>query len=389
LAKLKSTTILERRIEAARNPSFNKGGQGGFFFFVLLLLLFLGACQAPLRLTVEPLPGYEAMFQSTSGWTGGDGAYSTALSDDRILWLFGDTFVGDVKNGRRVDWRLIHNSMAMQTGRQPRSASVEFLYRRLPDERPAAMVPPQDGAGWLWPYHGARTADGLFLFFLQVEPTQDRSAFGFRLVSTWLAHVVNPDDAPERWVMSQAKLPWGNERRLFGSSVLCRNGHCYIYGVSEDPGEGPARKHMILARVPAGGIGDFSAWRFYGDGEWVADADRAGRICENMASEFSVTFQPALQQYVLVYTEGGLSENILIRLASEPYGPWGKPIHVYRCPEMVWDPRIFCYAAKGHPELAGSADELIVTYAANATDFSLLESDARLYFPKFIKITFE
>ena len=63
-------------------------------------------------------------------------------------------------------------------------------------------------------------------------------------------------------------------------------------------------------------------------------------------------------------------------------------MQVFRCPEVDWDPRVFCYAAKGHPELAAAADELVVTYMANATDFELLESDARLYRPRFLRVTF-
>ncbi|HSM88621.1 MAG TPA: DUF5005 domain-containing protein, partial [Desulfobacterales bacterium] len=119
---------IERCNEAARNSPFGKGGQGGFFLFVLIGLLFLAACQAQPRLRVEPLPLYDAAFERTPGWTGGDGAYSTALGGERVLWMFGDTFVGRVQNGRRVDARLINNSAAIQTGREPSAASLAFIY---------------------------------------------------------------------------------------------------------------------------------------------------------------------------------------------------------------------------------------------------------------------
>ena len=145
---------------------------------------------------------------------------------------------------------------------------------------------------------------------------------------------------------------------------------------------------MIAARAPVEKLGDFSTWRFFAGGDWVAQADRADRICENVAGEFSVSYQPAAGRYVLVYTEGGLSADIVLRFSPRPEGPWGEPLRVYRCPEAGWDPRIFCYAAKGHPELAAATDELIVSYMANATDFALLESDARLYRPRFLRVTF-
>lgn len=59
------------------------------------------------------LPGHDAAFENKSGWTGADGAYSVAISDDIILWLFGDTWVGEVQNGRHVNADLINNSIAI------------------------------------------------------------------------------------------------------------------------------------------------------------------------------------------------------------------------------------------------------------------------------------
>jgi hypothetical protein len=337
---------------------------------------------------IEPLPSYDAAFDRTSGWVGGDGSYTVDLGRERVLWLFGDSFVGKVQGGRRTGSHLINNSAAIQTGPAPTDASLRFVHRSLPDGRPLAFLQPQDGIGWLWPYHGVRTPQGLFLFLLQIEPAEGPAAFGFRLVSTWMGKVANPDEAPEHWAVTQQRLPWGDAKRLFGSAVLRRGGYCYVYGTMDIDAGGWVRKHMLVARAPVERLDDFGAWRFFAGGEWVADVDQAAPVCEDVAGEFSVSYLPAAERYVLVYTEGGLSENIALRFAAQPQGPWGPAIRVFRCPEADWDPRIFCYAAKGHPEIGGAPRDLIVTYVANATDFALLESDARLYRPRFIRITF-
>jgi Domain of unknown function (DUF4185) len=367
---------------------FFREGQGGFCFFIIAVILFLTACQAQPRIRVEALPRFDAAFERTSGWIGGDGAYSAALGGERVLWMFGDTLVGRVDGGRRVAPRLINNSVAIQNGREPSDAALAFIYRTLSDGGPAAFLLPADGVGWLWPYHGVRSTDGLFLFLLQIESAEGPAAFGFKLVAGWLGKVLNPDEPPERWELRQRQIPWGNEGRLFGSSVLLEGGYCYIYGTVDDAAGGVTVKHMIVARAPADRIGDFDSWRFFSGGNWVPEVDRAGRVCENVAGELSVSHQPAMGRYVLVYSEGGFSPNIVLRFSPRPEGPWGEPVVIYRCPEAGWDPRIFCYAAKGHPELAAAADELIVTYMANATDFALLESDARLYRPRFLRVTF-
>jgi hypothetical protein len=355
----------------------------------LLCCLVLLSCQTPPRFTVAALPGHDAAFERTSGWTGGDGAYTIGLGEGRLLWMFGDTFVGRVKEGRRVDSRLINNSAALQAGGTPTEASLSFFYKTPDVGPPAALFEPQDGIGWFWPYHGVKTAEGLFLFLLQVEAAEGPEAFAFRLVATWLGKVENAAEAPERWSLSARKIPWGDERRLFGSSVLVRDGVAYVYGTVDETIEGVVAKQVILARAPAERLWDFSVWRFFSEGGWVAEVEDAGRVCEDAAGEFSVSFQPGLGRYVMVFTEGGLSEHMALRVAPRPEGPWGEPLRFYSCPEVGWDPTIFCYAAKGHPELASGAGELIVTYVANATDFALLESDARLYRPRFVKIAFE
>jgi hypothetical protein len=357
-------------------------------FLGFLVLFILVACQPYPRLKVEPLPRYDALFQRTSGWTGGDGAYSTALGNDRFLWLFGDTFIGEVKDGRHVNALLVNNSIAIQKGKEPGAVSMDFVYQILTDGRPAAFMQPEDGLGWFWPYHAVRTPEGLYLFLLRVEPTGNPQDFGFRPVSNWLGHVGNPEEPPHRWVISQRKIPWGSERRKFGSFVLTNGDYCYIYGTAVERVRGLESKYLLLARAPIGRLGDFSAWRFFRDGEWIADVDRAGRVCEKVASEVSVSFQPVLNRYILVYTEDGLSENIVIRLSPTLHGPWSGPLRVYRCPEARRDPRIFCYAAKGHPEIAGSPEELIITYVTNSTDFELIRSDASLYRPRFLRIRF-
>jgi hypothetical protein len=379
---------LKTRRETFRSPPFEKGGQGGFLVFLLAFLFVLAACQAGPRFRVEPMPRWDAAFQQASGWTGGDGAYSVALDDGRILWLFGDSFVGRVQDGRRMDSQLIHNSAAIQTGAELSTATLRFVYPSLPDGRPLPFLQPPDGLGWFWPYHGVRTPNGLFLFLLQIEPAEGPAAFGFRLVSTWLGKIENPDEAPERWRMTRQKIPWAHGQRLFGSSVLLREGYCYVYGTVDTAAGGWVRKHMIVARAPAERLEDFNSWRFFADGAWTADADRAGTICDDAAGEFSVSYQPALGRYVMVYTEGGLSENIALRFSPQPQGPWGPAVRFFRCPEAGWDPKIFCYAGKGHPEAVSARQDLIVTYVANSTDLDLLESDARLYRPRFLKITF-
>ncbi|MCU0540488.1 MAG: DUF4185 domain-containing protein, partial [Desulfobacterales bacterium] len=279
------------RVQGFKGPS-GKGKRCAFSVLAAIFLLFLCACQSAPRVSVQPLPGYDAAFERESGWTGGgwtggDGAYTIPLGDGRILWLLGDSFIGKVEAGRRVDSRLVNNAAALQAGRALSRSSLSFFHRSAEDGLPAALFQPADGVGWFWPYHGVKTDRGLYLFLLQVEAAEGPAAFGFRLVATWLAEVENPEAPPQNWSLAARKIPWADGRRLFGSSVLVQDGFVYVYGTVDEAVDGFVRKQVVLARAPAERLADFGAWRFYAGGEWVEEAERASRICEDAAGEFS------------------------------------------------------------------------------------------------------
>ncbi|RYE19340.1 MAG: DUF5005 domain-containing protein [Sphingobacteriales bacterium] len=71
----------------------------------------------------NPNPQPDAVFQGYftryKGWNSGDGAQSVLLPDGRTIWIFGDSFVGDVNPDRtrvRNKTAFINNVVMMQNG---------------------------------------------------------------------------------------------------------------------------------------------------------------------------------------------------------------------------------------------------------------------------------
>jgi hypothetical protein len=357
-----------------------------------LTLLFCAGVQPAPDVTVEALPQYDVLFANENGWTGADGAYSVALNQDTIAWFFGDTWIGQIKNGRHENAILVNNSVAIQHGRRPAEARMDFYFGRADDGSPAALIRPADGRGWFWVFDGAMTAEGLYFFLVQVERTAGEDLFDFKVIGNWLGHVENPADVPTAWRIRQSRIPWSEFSAaagiLWGSAVLRIDNFLYIYGTTEEFGSAVRQKHMILARVPVSRLADYSRWRFYGNGRWLSDFRQASRLSANLPHEYSVNYLPALKHYAVVYSQDGLSKNILARLSPAPQGPWGDPIRLYQCPEARWDDSIFCYAAKAHSILSQTPDQLIITYIANSVDFNKTLNDARLYRPRFLEVAF-
>jgi hypothetical protein len=352
--------------------------------WIVLTPLLLGAGPLVVK-SAAPAPDLDAHFQRTEGWIGGDGAYSVALSPKRTLWLFSDTWVGKVRDGRRTDAMIVNNTVGVQDGSGGR---LTYSIGRGPDGKSAPLIAPADGHGWFWLQAGVADRGRLSLFLNQVEKTGEKGVFAFRSVGLWLGTVANADQAPELWRVEQTKMPntvFSKDRILtWGAAALRVGDDLYVFGTDERRGNGSPSRKMVVARVPAASITDYAAWRYFRDGLWGEDFYNPSALAGGLATEFSAT--QFGNQYLAVYTENGLSPRIMGRMADNPWGTWSAPVLLYECPEMGRDKKVFSYAAKAHPTLS-SGHDLVVSYVVNSFDFWQVARDAKLYWPRFVRVT--
>jgi hypothetical protein len=333
---------------------------------------------------VSAAPEWNQMFQRTNGWIGADVAYSVPLGSEKTLWIFGDSFIGRIQDGKRTSAKMIHSSIAVQGfGEEP-----QFYYPMDDRQRPESFIKSLGPRNYFWLSDGIRTDRGLYLFMQQVQWINN-SAWGFKCVGSWLVSVENPDDEPALWKISTLKLPF--IRRVDGQDVglgcemLKAGNYIYIYGYSN--GTNSAAKNLILVRALEDNLGNPKLWEFYSNGAWMKDFDDITTIFPGAGAEGSVSWQPFLKKFVFVYSDG-IWGTILMRTAEAPEGPWGAPMKLYQCPDMKISSHVFCYAAKGHPEVSAT-NELLISYAANSDSLSDVMNDTRLYWPRFIRVTFE
>ncbi len=363
------------------------------------------ASSLPQVVKAEPAPDLDKLFRRTDGWVGGDGAFSVPISDKRTLWLFSDTWVGSIRDGKRKDVKMVNNTVGIQDGNGA-DAKLSFAIAAGEDGKSKAIFTPPEGKGWFWQFAGYHADGKLHIFLPRQEKTDAKGAFGFRNVDVWLATVgeptpslrgvgrnsptENPTDDPTKWKPKYAKVPFadltGERKRSFGSAVLRVENHVYIFGYEEKPGKPFASRKLLVARAPADKLADFDSWRFLAaNGEWKPDVKDAAAQCDGFGTEFSVSYLPGLKKYALVSTENGLSERIMGRFAESPEGPWTEPVLLYKCPEMKQKKGVFTYAAKAHPHLA-TGNELVISYVVNSFELAPVINDADLYWPRFIRV---
>jgi hypothetical protein len=357
---------------------------------ILALVAFSSTSRAappiPTVIKAEPAPEWNAKFAGNEGWIGGDGVYSTLLSPKRVLWLFGDTLLGSVKDGKRAGATMVNNTVGI-LDLKTKDAAVRFTPQREKDRKPSALFVPADGKGWFWAQAAARVGARLFVFLPQIQSTKEPRAFGFKHIGQWLAVVENPDDEPEQWRMKQHKLPFAefgpDRERSWGAAVLADVEFLYVYGYDDVKKQGFGKRRLTLARVPIEKVDDFAAWCFRTKDGWSERAEDTAPLADGLATELSVSRVD--KGYVAVYTQDGIGDRIVGRFADAPEGPWSAPLLLYKCPEMAGDMGLFCYAAKAHP-WAARGNELLVSYCVNSFDFARLFREAEVYRPKFVRV---
>lgn len=335
-------------------------------------------------------PQANGLFRGTR-WRGADDAYTIDLGIDahgscRSLWLFGDSFVADEDVDSRVGSHFIHNTVALQTGADPTTATIEFGWRTRGDGGPADYVPGRDADHYLWPYHGARLDDRVIVFFMQVGPPSGvTSEAGFWdevpfTVDGWEAVVFSGVDDPlASWTVEPVVAVPATSRGVVGAAVLVDDGWLYAY--SYEAGA------ALLTRTPAdaAGRGDLTAMQWWTGGGWSAEPDQAVAVVTDAPTEFTVHRQAGRYCLVDVWPFGSPETHVNVRWADELTGPWTDREPVYLIPEAARD-GVAAYAGKAHPELDGGGEGLVVTYASNTNGLGdQIWQDESIYYPQFVR----
>ena len=316
---------------------------------------------------------------------GRDGGYSGVFGG-YVVWLYGDTFLA---NPNAQGQTLISDSWAYTadfnaadgiTGFQERddSAGAPTMILQLTSAERAFNVAHQGnpcqqqpcGARWaLWP--GATVSDparNRALVFYQLVSAQPGN-FNFQAVGYSVATWQNFADLPQRPVINpQAEHPdllFTQDQPAFGSAALVVGDTLYAYGCDTSDFSVACE----LGRVDLASVTDLSAWTYYaGDGTWSANIGDAMWVFTGNPI-LNVSWNGYLQQYVAVYNSP-LSENVMMRTAPNPEGPWSREVMAFTAlaPAPGQSP---ADDAQAHPEYnLNGGQTMFVSYSHATGPFS-------------------
>ncbi len=333
--------------------------------------------------SAEAWPEADQLFRNDPYWLGGDGASSALLSENRRLWMFGDSWISTDGKGNRRQAHMVSNSLAIQTGSDPSTSTMKFYWGRKKDGSPDAFFPDR-AAERLWLGNAVRVGDRLILFFNRVGSSD--SGLGFQSMGWAAVMVLNPDAQPSDWQLESIDTPENPMNVLLGfAAVMQRGDYVYAFG-SEDPD----KSHPIYAvRWPNASVeaGDLMQplWWAGKQHAWVSDANKhlAQPLFGSGASELSVHWDKPTQNFVVIQTVGFGAADIMLRSAATLGGEWSESTFLFR-PGEYSRPKAMIYSAKAHPHLTGA--DLALTYATNSFDFAEHLSDPEIYYPHFVRL---
>ncbi len=261
---------------------------------------------------------WQSLFDGLSGqWAGGDGASSTRLPDGRVLWLFGDTYVGGTMTtgARAPGTRLVRNSLVVTRGSC--AAPVATTGDALPGR----------SGSWLWPTHAVVTWAGsagvptrLVVFAQRVVRTS-ADAFGFRRTGTATISLTVPwNGIPV--VGAVRDLPTTDI--LWGASVVTDGTTTWVYGTRSDAEPLVFGRALFLARAPTVTVGDTMTWRYRTASGWSTHP--GGAVAVRPARDGVSTVPSATRVasgYVIVTkAEEFLDDHVVALWAPNAWGPW-------------------------------------------------------------------
>lgn len=355
--------------------------------FIIMLLFYYSPSYAAVNIISFPDPATENTFHGIKNFSGGDGVISIKLEPNRILWLFGDTFVGGGRDKLRISCKMVRNSVAVSTGNLKKH-SFECRWKTLKGT-PDAFFLSNKPKRWYWPLGGIVKHEILYVFLQEIKQT-DSSVFGFITSGNYIAKIKNFQKDPYLWNIEYTEIPFykANEPSIFclGSAVFDYEKRTWIYGFLQKNQKKHNEKNMIAFSLPSEMNPDnFNAWK--PEGTNLMPFSKASPV------EFSVFTLPAklkvAKEYpcCAIYSKNGMSPKVMIAMAKAPGTPFIFEKAVFKSSPDKQKGH-FAYAGKAQPNL-GFKKGLLCTYIYNCTTLEELLKNKKVYYPKFFRLFIE
>jgi hypothetical protein len=357
----------------------------------LLLIIWFAISVDAAETRVYKDHAFTEFFRRTNGIVACDGAFSVPLSDGRVLWLFGDSYV-DCYSPDRVgipclfqvrNAGMLHQRDDLrnpdQSGLIGKHAGIKSLFKNATNEDT-----------WFWPVSGFQHDKAVYIYLTHLKKAGS-GPLGFATTGQdFLARM----KFPELDDISYLPLPFARPEGHgidFGAGFVSEPGpYTYAFGHKRRG----ISVSLYLARFAS--ANPDSNWTFWTGTAWSANVGNAASIATQDAT--SITACKVKDKFVLTSSEFSIAcdqgKSIYMSVSDNPAGPYSARKKIYTIDDTFQGHHPFFYLPVAHPEFINPNGDLLLTYCINGYEpcvRSCIEGrmDPDHYRPRAIRVPLE
>lgn len=298
-------------------------------------------------------------FKRETGMVAGDGGFTIPLPDDRVLWVFGDSYIDhfDPASGTIPCLFQVRNTGLVQpAGNWEAEATTTLL--QSGERRDLFHRPDDPKDQFFWPGSGLVIDDSLFIFMHSFRNTGKGGPFGFEAIQ------------PEMWARAPLSdltdftyLPLPDMDGIsFGEGFVTddQDSYVYAYGSRLQFIEGA----VFVARFP---VDQPLKWEFWDGTTWQRKASKAEKIAIGASNGIHVS--KIRDQFLLLSAEFSVAcdqgKEIYAAVSRSPTGPFSERKVIYELDDTLQGHYPFFYLPVAHSHDINDQEELLITYSIN------------------------
>lgn len=316
---------------------------------------------------------------NTNTWLGADVGSSIKLTANKYIWIFGDTLLGSVSQKSRTLDTMIHNTVGTTTC-NTNTASCRRIqkYDENNENNVTGIFTFPNTNQYYWPMAGSILINKLFITGNAVSTSNDTGEW-IPIVGTNFILVDNPMSTPSSWQYTVYTVPHTNANLNWTSAAVKQESWLYIFG-AQKASDQAITTDTVLSRITLENAeaSDWTEMEYWSNkNKWeknISSSNDLGIIPGLPGtSEMSIAYNDTFGWYTVQIP--AFTFDVHFYTAKNLIGPWVDQGKIYTIPQP-WNPTagsdsttsFFVYAAKVHPELATSENEIVLTYNINQMD---------------------
>lgn len=328
------------------------------------------ACSKPAPTTAS---GYQQLLRGdiNGKWYHGDAGQSVQLPDGRVLWTYGDTWVGAAGQSRGSTFV---NNTALLTDKGcitpitgPIASGKETTWIL-----PNAQTDTPNLTDYYWP--NTPFMDGSTLRVFLSHMYNDSS--GFHPIGIDLASfdVSGPKPVLQSLVKTSASAA-GTTTPLWGGLVLTSGPHHYIFGSVNKSEQYVLGHYQYLARVAIGKVASQADWQYWNGSSWVNNQSAAVAIIpgtHGIGVGASGYIKPNGEIIIVGKKYDNLGTDLVAWRANSITGPYSEvtPALQAPVPPANFTSKDMTYAGLAHPWAPMASGKLLISISRNSEDLA-------------------